>query len=537
MRGTHARTTTTLLALATGLSTSVPLVTSCGGPSSTGIFGNPGNSPFVTDAGTSSPSPDSGAPTPSGAQGAAGGEAPTSGGGGQGASGGGDGGASPSSAQAGSASGGQPQSADACGGCDDGDPCTLDTCVDGECTTSELVGVVSDGFTSSIEMERVEGTELVTGGDRFFLAVQGRTTDGSRDAFVVSVGRSDPVRTDGPSLRSIAGGRDVIGSVALAPTSAGELRLEVFAPIAAADDEGAILPVVFDGDLAQVGDVDSTVAAAAPDRYEASAAPVGAHASTLSNGVPFVSWPSPTGVTNYQFDASLVAARIDSISLDDPVVGLSTVSYGARQGIAFATGDNDGDNQVSFTVRDSVDGTATPVTQLTRCTPSGRVVRIDAEAIPGTDTTAITWSEQLDDGYVTHAANVACSGDACSSATTCSSAEAVGVLVQLDSRFVERAGESGVVYRPQAVSFVTAGASAITASVDRIDVESRQRTRVGGDDGDALIMGSIGTGDLPPLHVQVDSIDAEVMLVAWVQRSNDGPDVVNLERFHMCYEP
>jgi hypothetical protein len=71
--------------------------------------------------------------------------------------------------------------------------------------------------------------------------------------------------------------------------------------------------------------------------------------------------------------------------------------------------------------------------------------------------------------------------------------------------------------------------------VDRIDLQTRVRERLGGDSGSIAAVSSISESDTPPHFVQVEVLDEDVLFVSWVTRTAGMPDEIGMERFRICY--
>lgn len=440
-------------------------------------------------------------------------------------------------AGAGGSAGGGSGGSDTCGGCDDGDPCTDDTCIDGECDFTAVIGIRPDGFAEELAIDDVAGLTLVGGDDRFYLSPMGVYGGGQIDAKLFSIGEDDDVIEEGPSFTQLAGGMAPLTPVTLTTTQDGGLLLNAYFPFGMTDAPN-VVPMVFDEDMVATTNTFNAIAIReAGDRFRFVDATVGASAATRVDGEPFVAWPSTSGLTIFEYDRTLLADRVTAITTPGPVTRVAAVTLNQqRYGAAFTSQSPSGGTDLSFTAL-RVTGPEV-VTATAPCARSGEVTQLDAEIYNSdgalTDVVGVTWTERLaDDGLVSHAAAVQCSAASCAIAATCDdSSTPMNRIVGVDLHFVRRDGDPNL-YQVTASAVVLEGGSGILLGIYRVTTDGL--VAVGGDEGLHSIESAVDENHAPPLYVRTASIGNRTMLVAWVERRPDQDQHVHVERFRACY--
>lgn len=417
--------------------------------------------------------------------------------------------------------------------CVDTDPCTADECVDGVCQNTRVDGLAPTGFTRRFQFERISGSTLIAGADRYYLALQGVVSNDAIGAIMWSVDPEADEVVEGTNFNAQASGNVTLTPVAMTTSTEDDFRIHTYYPFATGGDGNEVLPLQLLDTMAPDEDARRGSVAIASPMDELRVIPgVGPSADTMLRGEPFAVWPSEAGLTFYHYDEMLQADSIARVATELPVMQLDSVALNTRMAAVFSTQTASRQNQIHVAfVSDSFAGSALLPSA---CTENGEVTGIDAEWVStsgDTDLIGLAWSERVLTNFVTHFATVQCTPTSCQPAFTCDDISTGPMVVGLDAEYFRRPEEDGFAYQVALSSVVSEEASAALLSLSRVTIANTESEIL----GETLVaQSSIDTVRRPLFHAKVAVLGTDSVLASWVVRRAGDPDFLQLEAFQVC---
>lgn len=454
--------------------------------------------------------------------------------------------------------------------CDDGDPCTTDTCSDGECENAAVVcqasdpcleaacvdgqcvetpqtGVVADGFEDVVRAEQIHRVRLVPGSDRFFHAVYGVFDDGA-DLRLGGFSASDDAKLRVQSLASgLRGSTFQIASPAgLVVTDEQELNVYVGVrdtSLASTPDLGEVLRIVFDQDLALTANMARRQGSAPSYLFVSDR--VGPEASRVPGNEPFVVWPGRTAEAEprtglfYQQGDEVVQIdqpRTGFTAVPDPLTGLQALYTQSTPAAVWTTSSAAGGVQLFA-------GTAAGEwSELAQCAHDPAEVGLGLHAsLTLDDLWTVSWSKEATGGFFSENTVVECAG------TTCTDRSDIAVGEACDDATVQRRvtedvrhllveafpdpTDANVLYQVILLGVDQGGDSTLAAIANRVDLSVTE----GGEERLGTVTIASGDTDGGPDWPTVAVLPPDKLAIGWITPAAEGDgQEAHLARYRIC---
>jgi hypothetical protein len=441
-------------------------------------------------------------------------------------------------------SGGNPDGASATGGggssgatacatlCNDDDSCTDDACDETTnppaCTFTPKVGLVDDGFSTTLSADVMHRVTMVSGADAFYLAAFETTASANRTTLYRLALRGDTLESkiDLGNI-GVLGAREVRSTAGLvADTSAG-LQIHAFVAVESttdASDTTQVWHAVIDGDDFRV--TRATPLAGAYDAVSKRRYPAAIQLAPLDVRAAWVNVDGTISAGDLTFgDATHTATQLAPVSAGDQL----GVLFAGREGV--------------FVQMQG--GAIQPVTQCETRTGAFTSMSSSWTQLPG------FWFglwTKLGVGYLsTEYKAVGCENSLCISSNACEPAQVREALRNPVVVTFKRPGDApGVVYQAGAAPFLAPDAAnavpdaVLLVSLIRIDFGATpfEREPVVDDLGAVErarmpAQGALRDGpDFPAIAVLNDRV-----AIAWIQPGSGGRGELRVERLKMCLPP
>lgn len=447
--------------------------------------------------------------------------------------------------------------------CDDGDPCTTDACVDGECVSSErvcpttsecteascvdgecveepVVGIIADGLEFALEADAIHRNTLVGSGDRFYTATYG-VFNGESDLQLraFDTDSDDPIAEFSPSL---AGATMASPASLVADTRLG-LELNVYGAVRLDEGElGEVFRLPVDRNLQPLTDGAELVALS---NYRPIADTWGPSAAQTPNGDPFVTWVGFNGTSSgvYFHEANTAPPNNATFITVDDVTGIKAITAGSQPAVVWMVNRPNGVALRAGVVDGPILGA-----NLVQCDQREGFVghRLDVdESIP--NVWSVAWTKRNGDEFISEITSIACTSDGCADNTptgaggSCTLNQIEGRVFpdarSLSTRTLRRQGDpDNVLYQMILLGAQDDGQGLLLGLLNRLefDLISGTSSKPVSVEKDAIF--DLTSAAQTPRFPEITMLPPDRLALSWIRPLADGSaDELIVERHRICY--